>query len=271
MDSTSLPRVNPYESPLHDADAERRTPLPEVLKAARWWGAMTVAALVASVVIALPGLMLTARLVLAYAGLVVADYMDEAWVSLMLERLDIVSKVHVVCRWVTAIFMITWMYKCHKNLQAIGNEALDSYPSWAIICWFVPIMNFFAPYQVVREIWWRSNPDVAIASPENDTSLVTCWWFAWLSMIALVAWSNHIAPDSETASDMVWLEGTNFLIFIATITAAVLLAVIVVKLNRRQLERFVAVQSDLQRAEVEAEDGQPIRDATKLPKNEAIE
>jgi hypothetical protein len=204
-----------------------------------------------SIMLAVAGLALTGRLFLAYSGLVVADYTDEAWVSLMLDRQDIVFKLLMACRWMTAFVLITWLFKCHQILHALKNETLDSYSSWVIVSWFVPIMNFFAPYQVVREIWWRSNPDVATSSPDNDTSLVTSWWFAWLSVIALSVWQNRIAPYSETPDDMVWLEGTEFLNFVAIITAAVLLAAIVVQLNRRQLARFVALRSEMPQSEEE--------------------
>ena len=59
---------------------------------------------------------------------------------------------------VTAVVFIMWMYRAMKNLEGLGYNSEYS-PKDAVIWWFIPLLWFWRPYQVMREIWKGSHPE----------------------------------------------------------------------------------------------------------------
>jgi hypothetical protein len=65
---------------------------------------------------------------------------------------------------------------CHNfNKAAQGAKPMKYSPVWAIGCHFIPIVNLFAPYRVMKEIWSVSN-DPRNPEPEKGCDLIEAWW-----------------------------------------------------------------------------------------------
>lgn len=72
-----------------------------------------------------------------------------------------------------------WIYRIAANLRVHGVWDLTNSPGWSIGWYFIPIANFWKPYQAMKEIWQAS------ASPQQwrDStvpSLLPVWWTLWL-------------------------------------------------------------------------------------------
>jgi len=81
------------------------------------------------------------------------------------------------------IAFLTWIHRAYRNLPSIGATCLRFSPGWAVAYFFIPILSFFRPYQVVREIWSGSDP---AELPESDEApsppgIVTWWWTLWIA------------------------------------------------------------------------------------------
>ena len=76
-----------------------------------------------------------------------------------------------------------WLYRTNQNCRHF-SAIMRFTPSWAVWCYFVPLLNVFQPLQVMQEIWRVSrNP----RTWHNDRSslLVVTWWVLTLGTIAL--------------------------------------------------------------------------------------
>src|SRR4029079_5562193 len=202
------------------------------------WGTLAQAALLLNFILAAIAIALSARLFAAYSGLLVADHMDSDWVESLDGPIRRIFNAMYLFRFLTAALVITWMYKAYRNLPILGHASLDNKPIWIIVCWFVPLMNLFAPYQAVREIWRRSEPNLLAADSAQSASVVSVWWGAWILVMVLTIWSNQMNRNIETATDMVWATGSHLIYLAATAVAAALLMIIIAKINRRQLARY---------------------------------
>ena len=64
----------------------------------------------------------------------------------------------------TLVFFMIWIHGYIKNLIAMGITDLRFSPTWAVWCFFIPVINLWKPYQVLREMWLASekhnNPNV---------------------------------------------------------------------------------------------------------------
>ena len=143
---------------------------------------------------------------------------------------------------VAHLFMIAWTYRCHRNLESLGHRDLDSKHIWALLCWFVPVLNLFCPYQVVREIWWRSHP-LAPSSPDSAPAshLVFWWWlirvFA-LGMALLGRWFSN----PETWPQYYMFFRIVFLGFVCDLLASILAILLVWRISQWQLTRHRRLQ-----------------------------
>lgn len=86
----------------------------------------------------------------------------------------------------TAVSFLMWNYRVSLNLRALGASGQRFTPSWAVAWWFVPIMFFFRPYQVMAEIWRGSIPQTQRVSANawKDgpvAALLIWWWGLWLA------------------------------------------------------------------------------------------
>jgi hypothetical protein len=77
------------------------------------------------------------------------------------ENRDFASVLSGLAGLATAIAFLMWIHRVSKNLYPLGAVGQRFSPGWAVGWWFVPVMFFFRPYQVMGEIWRGSSPDSA--------------------------------------------------------------------------------------------------------------
>ena len=97
-----------------------------------------------------------------------------------------------------AIFFI-WTYKSAKNKYYITGEPLTYTgfigPKMSVAFFFIPVLNFFMPYFVIREIWVASNLD----NPKRNRffpAIILIGWMLYLSLIAIDRIAAYVDFDS---------------------------------------------------------------------------
>jgi Domain of unknown function (DUF4328)/Protein of unknown function (DUF2510) len=79
---------------------------------------------------------------------------------------------------VAVVILLIWQFRAASTARSLGYPAKHS-PGWGVGCWFVPIVNFWMPYQAIRD-----------CLPPNDPHrpLVLRWWLIALgAQLFLVA------------------------------------------------------------------------------------
>ena len=145
------------------------------------------------------------------------------------------------------IAFLVWIHRVRANLPALGIEDARWSPGWAVGWWFVPFMDLFRPFQVVKEIWKASGPEARPDSwrDASTPALLGWWWTLFLlgqfaNIIASIAFSMTMRGpetiDGYVASSMAYIV-SEVLWVIGTIPA-----IMVVKgIDRRQTERHDAL------------------------------
>jgi Domain of unknown function (DUF4328)/Protein of unknown function (DUF2510) len=85
--------------------------------------------------------------------------------------LDAVSSIASLVLLVVAIFFLIWFHKAATVAAQAGVPARRS-PGWAVGSWFIPIVNFWFPYQSAVDMFPPGHP----ARP-----MVKRWWGLWLA------------------------------------------------------------------------------------------
>jgi len=87
--------------------------------------------------------------------------------------------------WLTVPVWLVWlagMWRRHHATSAVKQR------SGAILCWFVPFVNLFRPYQVVSELW-ADRPE---ATEAESRVLVPLWWSSCLAWLCLGLWASLV-------------------------------------------------------------------------------
>lgn len=137
---------------------------------------------------------------------------------------------------ITAVFFLLWTYRSYRNLSALSGRDLRFSPGWAVGWYFVPIMNLFRPYQVMKEIWEGSDPEADPSRPgaweERPVSpLLPGWWGLWL-LSNLLAGVPVVRPMDPGESALYM-----FLTDIVGIPLCFVTFFLVRAINRRQSEK----------------------------------
>jgi hypothetical protein len=88
----------------------------------------------------------------------------------------------------TAGAFLAWLYQARANLRAMGVRRLRFSREWAVGSFFVPVVNAFRPYQVMREVWQASDPgnlDPFAWRQLKVPLLLGIWWGAFVGWAAL--------------------------------------------------------------------------------------
>lgn len=93
---------------------------------------------------------------------------------------------------VTAILFITWLYRAHRS-DRMYPAALHHGSGWAIGGWFVPILGFWRPVQMVNDV----RRGAVGHEPATGTELVGTWWFFWIVSFIAGRAINGVAPTGD--------------------------------------------------------------------------
>ena len=135
---------------------------------------------------------------------------------------------------VTAIAFITWTYRAYHNAGVFGGERSMG-QGWAIGGWFVPFLNWFRPYKVLREAWvstaFRTHSEPVVDPP----FYFPLWWGLWVvdNLLGNLVFRLEQSSDLDTLIFHTWLFIASD---VASIAAGALAIVVVQQLTRRQTE-----------------------------------
>jgi hypothetical protein len=135
----------------------------------------------------------------------------------------------------TVVVFLMWLYRVSNNVAAFGATTQHS-SGWAVGSFFVPIMNLFVPYQAVRDIWKKSEPNAtdAFSYGVSPPGFFPAWWGFWIaSNISSNAYFRMTMAEAPIeASSMVGILSE-----ILSIAAAFFAIKVVREIEGRQEER----------------------------------
>lgn len=138
----------------------------------------------------------------------------------------------------TVVVFLMWLYRVSNNVAAFGESTQHS-SGWAVGSFFVPIINLFVPYQAVRDVWKKSDPD-AIDSrfyKEAEPGFFAAWWGLWIaSNITSNVYIRIVMMDEAPVSAGA-LGFVGIMSEILSIAAAAFAVKVVKAIDRRQEER----------------------------------
>jgi len=157
-----------------------------------------------------------------------------------------VALLQVVSFVATAFVFLMWLHRAYRNLPALGATALDTTPGWAVGYFFIPFVNLFKPFQVVKEIWRESKPGDESrevfgggeAARPDTPALVGWWWGFWIVANVSGRVSNQVGDRLGTIEGMLLASWVSIVSDALFVIAAVLAILIVKRIDEMQEAKF---------------------------------
>jgi hypothetical protein len=158
-------------------------------------------------------------------------------------RVQLVGIFTMIVYVATVIVFLIWIHRAHKNLAAFDTAGLEYSPGWAVGGFFVPFLNLIRPFQVMREIWKASDPDVdydnANSWQYSSTSpLLAAWWGTWIVSNILGRLVFSFSKDAKSIEALLNLTYLSIASDVVNLIPAALVIIIVRSIERRQQQKY---------------------------------
>lgn len=209
----------------------------------------------AQIVIALFGafVLLDLMLIAALAGILGALQPGEAGAAQLLtapatvRRLELLSNLQIIAYLVTSLCFLFWIHRAYQNLEAVDARYLDYSPSWAVGAFFVPFLNLVRPYQIVSEIWLKSEPDqtrLESFATQPSFPLIKVWWLAFIAGNVLGRVADTAVGRNPDPDRLVMPIGLTIVALGLQIISAISGSLVIKSIEDRQTRRARLIRSD---------------------------
>lgn len=128
----------------------------------------------------------------------------------------------------TIFAFLMWQHRIRKNADYVGVTGLRFSMAGVIGWWFVPIMNLFRPYQVMKEMWQSNYHDVNEQPEWRDSTvsgLLGWWWGLFLvgGWVAYGAGNLRLRSDPNLLITGGWMEIVSSAIWMLSAVIAIAL------------------------------------------------
>jgi hypothetical protein len=121
----------------------------------------------------------------------------------------IVDLLFILIFLISAVTFIMWFrrayFNMHKRIRS-GNFT----EGWAAGSWFVPVLCFFRPFQIMREMW-RESASLLVLRADNmsfmkSRYLLGIWWTFWILASFVGSIADKLSNDNQTIDQ--WMDYT---------------------------------------------------------------
>ena len=132
----------------------------------------------------------------------------------------------------TIVVWCVWQHRSHQAARALV-AGMDLSAAWAVGCWFVPIVNYFKPFQAMRELW-RASEGAPAWRGSRPGRVLGWWWATWLGFNLLGS-----LPSTTGSADLEAIRRSD-LIGLVSVTLGVVAALLAVQIVRQIMVRLTA-------------------------------
>lgn len=119
-------------------------------------------------------------------------------------REKIVGAVYLIVLIISAVTFIQWFRRAYFNLHTRVNHLSHS-DGWAAGSWFVPVINLYRPYQIMKELYQETKKLLLTKLNINEklsTSSLVWWWTLWIISIVMGQFLLRYGRNAESIDEL---------------------------------------------------------------------
>ncbi|WP_201112030.1 DUF4328 domain-containing protein [Dysgonomonas sp. Marseille-P4677] len=148
-----------------------------------------------------------------------------------------IGYVYIAAVIISIITFIRWFRRAYFNLGVLTNECRYN-DNWASNGWFVPFMNLYVPYQIMFELYEKTNnylleKYISLEAHEThekrlNTNHIKWWWFLYIILFLFYSFQVFTLSVSReygieiTGNTFYFLSRTGLLIILNIITISII-------------------------------------------------
>ena len=186
-------------------------------------------------------------------------------------REQILGIVYMIAYILSSVMFIQWFRRAYYNLHQKINH-LSYSEGWAAGAWFVPILNLFRPYQIMKELY-NETKNLLLKNGLNisksfSTNLVGLWWALWIIGSFLGQAVFRLSMNAETIDELT----TMTMVSMASNVFGIPLGLIAIKViqDYSNIEPLLNEINNQEEEEVETPEKEEGQDEYKLEVNIAL-
>lgn len=119
-----------------------------------------------------------------------------------IEVMRLIDSIHPILNLtifvITATVFIQWFRRAYFNLHLLVSNLKNS-EGMAAGAWFIPIYNYFGPYQIARELVEKTKVLLHGKIDEREQNHVNSWWTFWILSIVISFIGSFIVSLYKTS------------------------------------------------------------------------
>jgi hypothetical protein len=108
-----------------------------------------------------------------YGKVIAGDDVSDQQLDFNDIRVAIVGMLQFLALIGGAITFILWLYRAYQNTDAVSPGTRRYGRGWAIGGWFVPVLAWWRPKQVINDVW-------RAGGQSEPSGLLAAWWTMWV-------------------------------------------------------------------------------------------
>lgn len=156
-------------------------------------------------------------------------------------RQSVLYILNAIAYIISIVTFLRWFRRAYYNLDAkLGN--LDYTDGWAAGSWFVPVVNLYKPYQIMKELYTKTDLYLEFLNDERytkklSTSILPVWWVLWLGSRIAISLISDLSSDSSSLIEL--SDSTVFSLFGALLSILLCLITIIVIMDYNRAENLM--------------------------------
>lgn len=145
------------------------------------------------------------------------------------------------------ILFLYWFRRAYANLNRVGIAKTLSQDNMTIWGFVIPIMSLFKPYQIMREVWTKTQTTTQHFIPDyrmnGSGSVMGLWWAYFIISGILGQISFRMTMAAETIEDYVSLAGFDIVVGILEVLGVLITVNMIKKVMKIETDMFQAYQN----------------------------
>lgn len=138
------------------------------------------------------------------------EYISRATAEANDSREAVIGIIMLIFMVISIVTFIQWFRRAYFNLHLRTSKCAFT-EGWAAGAWFVPILNLFRPYQIMKEM--NDKTDILLIKRKLDKGtdisfIIGLWWTLWILSNVISNISFRLTFNGETVVQ--FIQGTMF-------------------------------------------------------------
>lgn len=178
-------------------------------------------------------------------------YVSEFELNEIDTRISSLAILSIIVNILIIIIYLNWKYCAYKNLTILSKSNLKYSAGWAVGSYFIPILWFYRPYQIMKEIW-NSSEINSEGFNENKNSflniipsnlIVPLWWTCFLISNYLSYYTFKLSRNLYTIEQIETYSKTLLISDIMDIPSALFLIILAKRLSLNQEIKYLQINN----------------------------